>query len=277
MKLAQRIIIFGIGKSGTTALFYRIKHSLPPKFKTLFEPRLSGILSDLPPMREGILAKVLLPSDRQGLDGIESLVASLEREFSKRVLLIRDPRDILVSIILYTGGYGIFPQRAEQELEDFITLLRRKEESPSSLTVSELVERFTDFRLFELLDLSLAAMMNIAKRETFYQLRYEDMIRAELSGLEAYLGFPVSDNSEVATHVKRVERTKGSGDWRNWFTESDIALLRPKLDPYLRFFGYDDTDWRLNEPQIIPKRFCSEYFCQLVLEKRRLLADRAEL
>jgi hypothetical protein len=33
------IVIFGIARSGTSALFYKIKHALPPDTVCLFEPR----------------------------------------------------------------------------------------------------------------------------------------------------------------------------------------------------------------------------------------------
>lgn len=35
----MKIVIFGLAKSGTTALFYKIKNSLPPDTVCLFEPR----------------------------------------------------------------------------------------------------------------------------------------------------------------------------------------------------------------------------------------------
>jgi hypothetical protein len=86
--------------------------------------------------------------------------------------------------------------------------------------------------------------------------------------LEKYLGFQVAGKAEVPEHFQRVVRTKGYGDWRNWFTEEDVDKYRKMISPWLEKYGYDANDWQLNPAPVIDASHCSEYFMRLVREQR---------
>lgn len=84
----MKILIAGQAKSGTTALFYALKQTLPRKYTCLFEPRGYAAAN----RDECVLAKVLInPSVK--VEDFET--------FNKKILIVRDPRDNLVSRLLY--------------------------------------------------------------------------------------------------------------------------------------------------------------------------------
>src|SRR5690348_3976598 len=87
----MRTVVFGLGKTGTTALFFKLKQAMPADTRALFEPR--SFSADLAPARD-VLAKVLLGYNRD-------VDTSAFLSFDRKVFLVRDPRDTLVSRVLY--------------------------------------------------------------------------------------------------------------------------------------------------------------------------------
>ena len=99
----MKIVIYWLAKSGTMALFYKLKNSLPPDLICLFEPRSfapsvlkqRGFRALLGRRREpDVLAKVL-PFRPAAPADVDSFSA-----FDKQILLVRDPRDRLISRLL---------------------------------------------------------------------------------------------------------------------------------------------------------------------------------
>jgi hypothetical protein len=74
----------------------------------------------------------------------------------------------------------------------------------------------------------------------------------------------------VADELRRVERTRRYGAWRDWFTPEDVEALRPSLQPYLDRY-YRGGDWSLNEAPRIEPDHSSRYVERVVDEKRRLM------
>ncbi len=53
-------------------------------------------------------------------------------------------------------------------------------------------------------------------------------------------------------------RSKGAGEWKNWFTEEDVELFRPIYQPYLDVFPHYDQ-WTLNPEPVIHPETSLEY------------------
>jgi hypothetical protein len=64
-----------------------------------------------------------------------------------------------------------------------------------------------------------------------------------------------------------VVRKKASGDWRHWFTEEDVELLKPAYLPYMEAMGYDCNDWDLNPEPVIEPQYSSMYMKRLLKRK----------
>jgi hypothetical protein len=140
----MKIVIFGLARSGTAALFYELKNSLPSDTVCLFEPRsfdanalkkskLKRLIfgsSGLP-----VLAKVLpfRPNNPADTDSFAN--------FEKQILIVRDPRDRLVSRLLY-GVYASRFYEQPDRAHEFVELLNTKEENSTSVPMLALLEAF---------------------------------------------------------------------------------------------------------------------------------------
>ncbi|HEX8466488.1 MAG TPA: hypothetical protein VF620_01635 [Allosphingosinicella sp.] len=276
----MKIVIYGLGKSGTSALFYKVKSSLPPGTIALFEPSSYGLRERarerLHALLRGrimpdVLAKVLPCDPRpvrvRDFDG-----------FDRQVLIVRDPRDWLVSGLLYRS-YHAAGFHADAEARDFLELLRRKEAEPRSVPLLNLIqaleqaqqaadsspwrERFAEQAVARPLAFH-------AERPRLPVFRYEQMVDGVFQAVEDVLGFPLSGSSAVPPDLQRVVRTKGYGTWRDWFTPSDVDSIRPILQPYLDRY-YPAADWDLSPSPSLNPDHGSRYVEGLMNERRALL------
>ena len=252
----MKILIAGQAKSGTTALYYALRQTLPPKYTCLFEPRSNTTGRD-----ECVLAKVLInPSFKS--DDFET--------FNKKILIVRDPRDNLVSRLLY----AIYDQKFladDDKVSVFIERLEQKQRNPASVSLLELLKVFSDLSGADMLGrFMLRHQIGLEfdrLRRNYFVYKYEHFVAGQYSGLEEYLGFALNFNGNVDVFHSRVARTKGSGDWRNWFTEQDVKYFSDSYHEYLARYGYD-VEWKLSpEPEILPE-YSTEYVMRLVRERR---------
>jgi GT2 family glycosyltransferase len=255
---SSRILITGVGKSGSTALFHAVLKSLPPQTVTLFEPENSKktLAADtLPP----VLVKSFIPFSENF------------NFFEKKILLVRDPRDNLISLLLYKPynviGRG-FPgekEKAFKLVDTFIDLIKCKENSPLQVSVKELADH---------LDLLPQKRMNLissyyATHPDVFILKYEDYIDNNLAKLEEYLQLKITNEVEIPENYMRITRSKKYGNWKNWFTSEDIAYFKPLMSNYLEQFGYSQ-DWDLaSEPRLDPETG-SRYIEKIVKEATQL-------
>ncbi len=245
----MRILIVGLPKSGTTILTYRVAGALQD-VAIDFEP------ADGPGVDGGdgrhVVTKKLIGTQTETLDDFA--------HYDRKIWIARDPRDFLVSQSLYRWHREQPPEAADRAcFERVLARLVAKEAEPASVPFLELEP--ADY--FETLD----AVADLRLREVgddWLVFHYEDMVDGQYDELNRYLGFPVAADAEVAEGLERVVRRKGYGDWRDWFTPTDVAHYGAGgLRRYLAAFGYDGDDWTLNQPQSIDPRYSSEYVTTL--------------
>lgn len=229
-----KIVIAGAAKSGTTALYYALKQSLPQDYVYKFEPK------RYVPKRagEGVLAKVIIKYVQRAEDF---------DCFDKRIYLIRDPRDIIVSDLLY-HIFNLKDPVDQEMLDHFLSGIEQKRRDPSSISLLELhrrlsrvfgkssEERHSDF-------LSTGAFWS--RNPNYFIYKYEDLIAGRFDELEHYLGFKITFTGEVEAKHRRVERAKEAGGWRDWFTPVDVEYYRPLFQDFLVKYDYE-LDWTLN-------------------------------
>lgn len=257
----QRILILGQPKSGTTALFYSVRQALR-YVPALFEPQAPATID---PAARPLLVKAL--ADPRRLPDLLSAIAS----FDRRVLLLRDPRDRMVSSFFYQLYHARFAADPAAR-EGFLSLLRQKEQSPASLDFAALCawvkeQGGHDFFRFCANGARKFARFVETSGEGFFKLTYEDLVAGRLAPLGDYLGVALRPPEGGEEALARVRRTAAAGDWRNWLTERDVAALRADLDPVLERLGYA-ADWELNAPKRLDPAYGSAY-------AERLLAARA--
>jgi len=205
----MKIVIFGLGKIGTTALYYKILNPLPLGTRVLFE-----LTEYVNKPRDGevpVLAKVLIDSF------LNNNISSF-KDFDKKILIIRYPRDKLISVLLYFIFNKPFISNYEF-LIHYVKLVECKEKDPKSISILELLKMRDNWKSIELSikeEDPLGKLSNLyGENEDLFILRYEDFVDGKLDELEEYLGFKLEGNSEVLEEHKSVERTKSKGDWKN--------------------------------------------------------------
>ncbi|MDD5610421.1 MAG: hypothetical protein PHH69_02620 [Candidatus Omnitrophica bacterium] len=261
-----KTIIAGQGRSGTTFLFFVIKKSSPysNQMRCLFEPKKyvpdSGYHS-----KQAVLAKVIISEKPDYYNSF--------KHFDKKIMLARDPRDIIISRLLYEIAYVKIWDKHPDEIRRWLNILQEKENKSGAQSVLEL------WRLCRgagptKLKLQFDARFGVVteffrKNPEYFLLKYEDLINGRISGLENYLGYKLLKDVEVDGEYSRVIRTRGEGAWRNWFTEEDIAFFKPLFSGFMEVFGYDIADWDLHKEQKILPEHCSGYVLRVLSEKRR--------
>lgn len=245
----MNVLVLGLAKSGTTALVYRIRDSWPesvrPQF--LFEPR-SWKPEGSDPGR-GVLAKVLIgPADYADY---ESFVG-----FCRVVMIVRDPRDTLISRLLY-NLFEFPPETPERRIEEYVELIGRKVADPKAVNLMEIcalmlrilfpanAEKPRYPAASTILDFAAGGARWQERVEAIFPqrftIRYEDFVEGRVENLEAYLGFPLGGTSEVPPAHQRVTRSRASGEWQRWFNDQDYADFFSVLEPFLRQWDYPLT------------------------------------
>jgi hypothetical protein len=237
----MKIVIAGAARSGTTALYYALKQSLPRNYAHKFEPR-----RYVPkPGERGVLAKIIINS----VDRIGDFDC-----FDKRIFLIRDPRDVVVSAVLYRI-YNAREPVDQDALDHYLRGIEQKQRDPAAISLVELQSR-----LAPLLRIKIPAQSNREVRAPdfgtrhpdYFVYKYEDLIAGRFGELERYLGLDITFNGNVDAKHQRVARAKDAGGWRDWFTPADVEYYRPSFQDVLLRYGYD-SDWTLSrDPRIAP-------------------------
>lgn len=255
----MRVLVAGVGKSGTTALAYAIHAGMPADTALLFEPR-----SPMAVTQPNVLAKILL-NPRHGVG--ETFVGS----FDKVVLIVRDPRDIVVSKTMYRvfNEPAIYGNPAN--LQRYLAAVREKEADPRSWPMVKLNALLHEFsgKDYHAPD-SVRALLGLAidfhtAHAASLVYSYECMVEGDYSAVTKFIGLPVR-GAEVPPELARVARSRRAGNWRHWFCPEDVQYYRPMLRSYMEHFGYAD-DWALCASPIIRPEEATAYVQKLVAER----------
>jgi hypothetical protein len=262
---ARHIVIFGAYKSGTTGLFSVVRRSLHPEPRVFFES--PEYLPKAGDDGRHLLAKVILGVGRRGpISRPESF-----GHFDRQILLCRDPRDWLVSGMLFMIQQHEVAYRDMEVLHALLSLLRRKEADPLSISFGDLFNAIStacgrgDAAAHDAwIECQLASLIAFKTRQSrVHVFRYEDFVGGKWAALEEYLDLPLARDTSVGPEHKHVPRTLAAGDWRNWFLPEDVERFRPLLLPYMRCHGYADN-WEVTPPASIAAEHGSSYVARTV-------------
>lgn len=260
-KRSGSVVIFGQYKSGTTALFCQLRHALYGHAVTeLFESQ--EYTETAGDADRWLLAKVILSyNSKIRYDSFFN--------FQKKLVIYRDPRDWLISGMLFAFQQPSFKIYNDAErFEPLFDLLKKKESDPRSVSVCQILKGISPLKWkAKTFTEHTQWQIEFEKRlGDFHLVRYEDFIDGKLADLEEYLELRLPKDFSVDGYP-HVARTKGYGNWRDWFLEEDVEFFRPIMEPYLEHYGYP-LEWNLNSDPVIEPRFCSEYVTRTVAIRR---------
>jgi hypothetical protein len=262
----MKVLILGLGKSGTTALVYKIAGGLPGcmAFSGGHPGKYIGDYEN------AVYKHTYEP--RKGKD-FELYREHLAKEhYDRKIWMARDPRDAAVSRMLYRWHKGY--KGRKKQFQAHLQLVLEKERNPRAIPFCEIC-RYIDHKQWPV---PLEAVVEEERRrylemaefvggleDDWFLFTYEEMVAKKFEGLSAYLGFEMAGDAQVpsGTGKDKVVRKKATGDWRHWFTPKDAELLREAYRPYMELIGYDCDDWSpVGEPLIEPE-FSSVYMQNL--------------
>lgn len=239
----MRVLIVGEGKSGTTALLRSVAAALEGPAES-FEPVDLGAV-DLRP--DTLVVKKLLTN------WTDDEASHLDR-FDRVVLIVRDPRDRLISHVLY-DAYNRAGDLRPGQRDRWLGLLERKIAPAPHIPVVKLLDVWWQMTGADLLGAHIRSMQRINAfyvqyRDRLHLTHYEDYVDGEFDRLSDHLGLRLEPGT-VRDSERRVARRSGHGDWRHWFNRTDVTVFRPITAKWLKRFGYDPADWDLaTEPSI---------------------------
>lgn len=262
----MHIMILGLGKSGTTALLYKIAAGLPGS---------KAFSGGRPGKHSGNYENAVYKHTYEARKGKDF---DLYRRhlgttpYDCKIWLARDPRDAAVSRMLYRWHRGL--AGSKHQFRAHLDLVLEKERNPASIpfheicryavhgdwpaSVQQIVE---EERLrYEQMHEFVAGL-----DEDWFLFTFEKMVAQNYDSLNRYLGFEIAADTEVpeSTGKAKVVRKKASGDWRQWFTPEDIDLFKPVYKPYMELIGYDTSDWSLATEPTIDPAYSSDYMQKL--------------
>ena len=266
-----KVIVLGLAKSGTTGLWSVLVKSYPRRYLQFFEGqylpsrynKYFGQTNSEQNPRD-VVSKQIIGPDFNFTD-----LAS----FDKVIWMVRDPRDRLISYLLYRHYDYRFD--SDEFVKEQLDLLRLKERDPDALAMIDLEARL----LLPRPTLESAFFWNDHQKSNFlstlieeeraFIFKYEDFVNQEYSGLENFLGIKMSRNAKVPKQFQRVIRSKTHSFWNHWFTQKDVDNYMELFQPFLEQYGYKD-EWVLAEEKKIDPEHCSRYVRTIINERRQL-------
>jgi hypothetical protein len=258
----MKVFILGVGKSGTTAIVYKIAGGLP-NCHAFSGGRPGKYLGDF----ENAVYKHTY-EERKG-KGFDIYREHLENEhYDRKIWMARDPRDSAVSRMLYRWHRGFLGKKKQYEAH--LDLVLKKEKDPGAIAFYEIC-RYAGHNGWPMT--TEAVVEEERKRckrmrgfleslgSEWFIFKYEDMVKQKFDALNQYLGFEVKADAEVpqSTGKAKVIRKKATGDWRHWFTQKDVELFKTAYLPYMEIIGYDVEDWALSPNPVIEPEYSSVY------------------
>lgn len=263
-------MILGTGKSGTTALVFKVAGGLP-NCQAFSGGKPGKYLADY----ENAVYKHTYHEGKG--KSFELFRDHLDKEhYDRKVWIARDPRDVAVSRMLYRWQRGIQGQEAQYQAH--LQLVLQKEEDPPSVAFYEIC-RYIGYNGWPMPTEEVVEEERIRYQhmrefvqtlgEDWFLFTYEDMVSGNYEALNGFLGFKVQGDAEVpkSTGKAKVVRKKSTGDWRHWFTKEDVELFKPAYTPYMETMGYDCNDWALHSNPVIEPEYSSIYMQRLATRK----------
>lgn len=271
---SDHVLVLGLSKSGTTAVYESVRagqraggwHS-----RTLFEPMRAEYIDHLFRLAPNVPVLAKLTMDSLAWMALDPIA------FDRRIMTVRDPRDITVSMLVFRPLISkVVRTLRSVDFDCFLAALERKESNPESISVRQLFELQTELGMGEgpqaFMTQNLRRQSALLARHQFHVLRYEHYIEGRLGDLSAYLGHPVGvADTRTSTVFGHVARSLSSGAYRHWFRADDLAYFNELFDPYLAALDYPG-DAPLAEHPVIDRSEGSVYLRARFRERR----DRLE-
>ena len=245
----MKIAILSLARSGSTLLYYILSDTLGGKATRYFEPTSRDLINF---NTNDLLVKMVPPAMNWEPD------ASFLARFDHVAYLVRDPRDRMISSLLF-GLHG----GDERTVSTRAEILRKKEQTPAAYPFVDLVQDLLPHLTVERIQDHLASihknfLNHLSSCSSAIVLRFEDMIHSDFNALEEVLGAISRAQPIMETRHLHGSRIKIAGDWKNWLTAADQPVFEPVFAEWIERFDYD-PDWTPSQHPAIRAEHASDF------------------
>lgn len=270
MSAGPRILVLGRAKSGTTFVHAALRDAMkaaapgdPPH--SWFEPSAPRAVARLARKagERPIAAKILHDHwENEPLYWDSFWGEGAPARFARTVALIRDPRDELISRLLYMPYARLWSgEAAPADIERWAAAWRAKEADPAAMGLGALLDEFGAvfggkrqglLRWHAQRAAAYGAFLT-ERGGDFLILPYERAVDGAWALVSDYVGFPVRGEGALGSQA-HTKRTGSYGAWRHVARAEDLDMLREALGEVCARWGYDD--WSLaDRPRLEPAHY----------------------
>ncbi|MEO5377114.1 MAG: sulfotransferase domain-containing protein [Magnetococcus sp. DMHC-6] len=263
----MNILVLGRAKTGTTIIAKTIQNSLE-NASFMMEPTMVHLFLEYP--IGNLVTKIIYEhwSDRPYLR-LAIMNNELSLKFQKKVAIIRDPRDEMISRLFYIA-YAYFSEKkvSREQLHPWLEIIKTKERTPQEISFEQMFEV-----LYKVIGIRHTLHMNDSfnyirflkqNNKNIFILRYEDFIENRLQPLTDYLEFSLTERRDVGTEFDRTRRSSGCNNWKNFFIPADLDKFKQLHGEEMEEMGY--TDWQLTPTTSLNPEHGSLYLERILQE-----------
>jgi hypothetical protein len=270
----MKLAIVAPAKSGSTAIYNSCRAALSrdEACYSIFEPQMPWLISKLRNYDFSATFVTKIMASR-----VLASKSDFHMEwFDKRILLVRDVKDLMVSELLFRPMIDPL-SFGEQALAEFVKMIEAKERDPGSISVLQLHKQADELGIsslnWDIYRAILKRLVELRSKYDFSVIHFEDYAAGDYSGLRQVLGRKVGPTDLSTSWVSHIQRKGKHGEWRNWFTAEDIEFTEAFFKEYNEAFGYEPVGAQeLNDGRIDP-----EFGSQYVVRKSQTRREQAKL
>jgi len=271
------VLILGRAKTGTTFIAKSIEASCPAApARFIMEPKTQRDINRAAnaSTRSTLIMKVLFDHWGMQRSALGELAAgSSPPNFHARIAIVRDPRDEIISRLMFRPfSFLISGEARAEDVERWASVLEQREQNPE-MTFLDVQKAFAatfpgtrdpadEIRLIARLCMDYAHYLK-QNQTVFTTLRYEDAVADDFSAIQSALGWQVAKTGDLG----RFGHTKRSGaatNWAKWFHPCDLETVKDLMEPACAALGYHDWTLPADIDRTIEPEHHSDYTRGLV-------------
>ena len=245
-------------------MYYDLLSALPSTCLSFFEPTFD-FTNQMDAAEYGLVKLII--------DRMDSTSRAILADAAvKKITLVRDPRDRLISSLLFS-----LHGNPEEKLVQQIGILEEKVNNPASISFLALAREILGLDSMDpILDYIHASLSNMEEAinasNNSMQVRYEDYITAPQS-LFSKLSLDYDHNAkENIPDRHNYGRRRGSrDDWQDWFTTEDVGLLKPIFQKFIETHRYD-SGWALSPNPTISRVHTIDFIIKAHRKNKEMLS-----
>ncbi len=276
------VLVLGRAKTGTTFIAKSIEAACPATpARFIMEPEMQRDINRAAKASNSstLIMKVLFDHWDKQRDALSELAAGQSQpNFHARIAIVRDPRDEIISRIMFRPfSFLVSGHARAEDIEHWANVLEQREKN-NEMTFLDVQKEFAatfprasdpadEIRLIARLCMGYADYLK-QNQAVFTTLRYEDAVADDFSAIEPALGWKVSKTHDLG----RFGYTKRSGaatNWAKWFHPSDLETIKDLMGPACAELGYSDWTLPADIDRTIEPEHHSEYARGLLRQYRR--------